>query len=511
MKASLPPGSIEPRPLCPGGNGPPAPGAVTDSLSQPLAGENQAGAASVRPRIGLLALTLELYETLAPGLRASREAWLRGSVIPALQRQVDVLFTRAVFRREDIEAAVAQFEAAKADALLIVLATYAPSQLSLPALRRTRLPLLIWNTQQLRGVDRTFTVDKMLENHGVHGTQDLANVLNRTGIPFHYVSSPDDDPSGLEELADFFAASAAVNRLRSARIGLLGSPFPGMGDFALDTTHLAASLGCSWINLPLQEYIHRCRAAKPAEVSKLVREYRRCYEVAPDITEADLAGTAAAELAARGMMLAHRLNAWTYQFTAFGEDERTPTLPFVAASRLMAEGLGFGGEGDLIAAAATAFFNWLKPPASFSEIFTIDFAGESLFLSHMGEANVAMARRERRVPLLARPTPITRTLGRQLALAISFEPGPATLAALTLGPSHKWRLIAALAAIEDFGPLPSFCVPHLKLRPGSGDVRKFLTDYALAGGPHHNGVLLGDARRRLRLAAGLIGADYCEI
>ena len=476
-----------------------------------LEGKLAEHAQAVRPKVGLLALTLELYETLAPGLRASREAWLRSSVIPNLERQVDVLFTRAVFRREDIEATVAQFEAAKVDALLVILATYSPSQLSLPALRHSRLPLVIWNTQQLQGVDQTFTVDQMIENHGVHGTQDLASVLTRSRIPFHYATSPDNDPRGLAELADFFAASAAVNRLRDARIGCLGYPFPGMGDFAVDTTHLAVSLGCSWMTLTVQEYIQRCRTAAPAEVSELVAEYRRCYDVAPDITADDLICSAAAEIAVRGMLAQHRLDAWTYQFTAFGEDDRTPTLPFVVTSRLMAEGIGFGGEGDLISAAATAFFNWLQPPASFSEIFTMDFAGESLFLSHMGEANVAMARRDRRVRLVARPTPITRTLGRQLVLAASFEPGPATFAALTLGPGSKWRLIAAPVTIEDFGPLPGFFVPHSKLRPGSGDVRKFLTDYAMAGGPHHNGVLLGDARRRLRLAAGLIGADYCEI
>ena len=74
--------------------------------------------------------------------------------------------------------------------------------------------------------------------------------------------------------------------------------------------------------------------------------------------------TARVELALRGMIADYRLDALTYQFMAFGEDERTQTLPFVAASRLMAEGIGFGGEGDLIAAAATTFFNWLKPPAS---------------------------------------------------------------------------------------------------------------------------------------------------
>ena len=136
--------------------------------------------------------------------------------------------------------------------------------------------------------------------------------------------------------------------------------------------------------------------------------------VAPDLTEADLALTARVELALRGMIADHRLDALTYQFMAFGDDERTPTLPFVAASRLMAEGIGFGGEGDLIAAAATTFFNWLQPPASFTEIFTIDFAGDSLFLSHMGEANTAMARRDRKIPLVARPAPITRTRGRPI-------------------------------------------------------------------------------------------------
>ena len=466
---------------------------------------------TVRPKIGLLALTLELYETLLPDLRGSREAWLRRAVIPALQREADILFTRAVFRREDIEATVAEFEAARADALLVILMAYSPSQLTLPALQRTRLPIVIWNTQELRAVDQTFTLANMVDNHGVHGTQDLANVLTRSGVRFHYVTSPDNDPKGLSELGDFFAAAAAVNRLRSARIGSLGYPFPGMGDFAVDTTHMAATLGCAWTNLTVEDYINRSAAAPAAEVARLVAEYRRSYDVAPDLTETDLALTARVELALRGMIADHRLNALTYQFMAFGEDERTQTLPFVAASRLMAEGIGFGGEGDLIAAAATTFFNWLKPPASFSEIFTIDFTGNSLFMSHMGEANTAMARRGRKIQLVARPAPICRTRGRQLALVTCFEPGPATIAALTPGPNGRWRLIAAVAALEDYGPQPDFCVPHAKLKPASGDVRQFLTAYANAGGPHHNALFFGDARPRLRFAAGLLGADYCEV
>ncbi len=463
-----------------------------------------------RPKVGILALTLELYETLAPALRQERERWARQEILPALLPYAEVLFEGAVFRSADIEQTLARYEAAHADALLVMLLSYSPSQVALPSLQRSHLPLVIWNTQELYSVDSTFSLADLFANHGVHGTQDLSNVLLRAGIKFHYVTSHVRDPQGLNELRDFFAAAAAVRRLRAAKVGMLGYPFPGMGDFALDTTHLAATLGCSWANLTIEDYVGRAAAAPAQAVDALVREYHETYEVDPAITEPDLAATARVELALRGMVSDHHLDALTYQFMAFGDDARTPTVPFVAASRLMAEGIGFGGEGDLIAAAGTAFFNWLNPPASFAEIFTIDFAGNRLFMSHMGEANVAMARHNQKIPLVARPTPITRTLERQLALVTSFEPGPATFATLALGLQGRWRLIASKVTIEDYGPLKALSVPHFQIKP-AGDVREFLTAYAAQGGPHHNAVCFGDARRRLRLAAQILGAEYVEI
>jgi len=421
-----------------------------------------------------------------------------------------VLFHRAVFRTEDIEHVVGQFEAEGADALVVLMLAYSPSQVSLPVLQRTRLPILIWNTQELYGVDSSFGLADLFANHGVHGTQDLANVLLRSGVSFHYVTSHVRDASAMAELADFFAAAAAVRKLRQARIGLLGYPFPGMGDFAVDTTRLRSTLGCSWVLLTVEDYIKRAAAVLPRDAAALVDDYRHRYEVAPDLTEADLIATARVEIALRGMIADHRLDAFTYQFMAFGDDDRTSTLPFVAASRLMSEGIGFGGEGDLVGAAATVFLHWLNPPASFAEMFTIDFAGNSLFMSHMGEANTAMARRDRRIALVARPTPITRTRERQLALVTSFEPGPATLMALAQVAGGQWRFIVAPMMIEDFGPLASLCLPHFKLKPAT-EVRSFLTAYATAGGPHHNTVCFGDARRRLSMAARMLGAEYSEI
>ncbi|KPK62288.1 MAG: hypothetical protein AMK73_06355, partial [Planctomycetes bacterium SM23_32] len=410
----------------------------------------------------------------------------------------------------DVEAAVAGFEADGMDALLVMLLTYSPSQIALPALKRTRLPIIVWNTQELFAVDDAFDERAMVENHGVHGTQDLCNVLLRSGVEFQYVTAHLRDEGAAEALGDLFAAAAAVRRLRGARLGLLGYPFPGMGDFALDTTHMAATLGCQWVNLSVADYVERSAGASQDDVEALVGEYRAAYEVAEDVTGQELEATARAELALRGMVGEHGLDALAYQFMAFGEDERTETTPFVAVSRLMADGVGFGGEGDLIAAAGTALLHWLRPPASFAEMFTVDFAGNGLFLSHMGEANPAMARADRRAALTARTRPITRTRQRQLVLTVCFEPGPATLCALTPGPGGRWRLMASPVRIADFGPLPGVPLPHCKATP-DGDVRDFLTAYAQAGGPHHLALCFGDARARIRAAACMLNADYCEV
>jgi L-arabinose isomerase len=465
---------------------------------------------SNRPRIGLLAMSLEFYEQLAPGLRQSRENWLRSAVLPALATFAEIRFCRAVCRREEVDAIVREYEATGLDALLVVFLTYAPSQIALPALRRTHLPVVIWNTQELWAVDADFDMDKMLHSHGVHGTQDLANVLVRSGTAFHYVTSHLHDDHPLQELFDYFQAAAAATALRSCRVGLMGYPFPGMGDIAVDCTQLAETLGCRCVPLSVAEYNQRAAAAPADAVKRIKAEYRRSYKLAEDLQDDDLDGTARAELSLRSIVADERLDAFSFQFLALGDDPRTETLPFVAASRMMAEGVGFAGEGDVIGATGTWFLNRLCPPASFTEIFTIDFSGNSLLLSHMGEANVAMARTDGPVLLAARPQPLTHTLGRQLALITSFEPGPATLCAMTLGPCGHWRLIASPVEIGDFGPLLGLPVPHCKIR-NCGDVRDWLTNYARAGGPHHHALCFGDARLRLKLAASLIGAEYCEV
>ena len=255
-----------------------------------------------RPKLGLLALSLELYETLAPELRADRENWVRREVIPALEKENEVLFGKAVYSRETIRAEVRRFEAEDVDTLVVLFLCYSPSQTALPALVETRLPIVIWNTQELFAVDETYGNAELFANHGVHGSHDLGNLLNRYGIPYKIFTSHVSDPDPFEEIRDYWKAQQVVSDLKRARFGLMGYPFPAMGDFAADVSELVAKFGAEFGVVPVEEYINRAAEAPTAEVAALVSEYRETYDLSGDLTDRDLEMTARAELALRGIV-----------------------------------------------------------------------------------------------------------------------------------------------------------------------------------------------------------------
>jgi len=85
-------------------------------------------AETTKPRVGILATALELYETLVPELRAQREQWVKDTLLPALATIADVRFSRAVFRSEEMQAVVADHERDDVDLLLVICLTYSPSQ-----------------------------------------------------------------------------------------------------------------------------------------------------------------------------------------------------------------------------------------------------------------------------------------------------------------------------------------------------------------------------------------------
>ena len=96
-----------------------------------------------KARVGLLGLMFDLYDAW-PQLRLDM-AEFGGQLVEALAPFAEVEFPGVCNNREQVEAAVTGFEASGKDLIVVVLLTYAPSHIALPALLATRLPILIFN------------------------------------------------------------------------------------------------------------------------------------------------------------------------------------------------------------------------------------------------------------------------------------------------------------------------------------------------------------------------------
>jgi L-arabinose isomerase len=144
----------------------------------------------------------------------------------------------------------------------------------------------------------------------------------------------------------------------------------------------------------------------------------------------DLRRTSAELLwALRRLVEDHRLDAVTMNLLDLVRDGRCPTMPFLGLNNLMAEGLGYAGEGDRMTSAHMAQMLRLSGAANFAEVFTNDYAGNRILMMHVQECSPALARRDRRVRLVRKD--FWTTGGEPyVAMIFTLEPGPVTLTAV---------------------------------------------------------------------------------
>jgi len=462
-----------------------------------------------KAKVGLLGLMLELYDAW-PDLKPSMAEFAR-EVVDTLSPFAEVEFPGVCNTREQVERTVAAFEANNKDLLIVVLLTYAPSHIALPALLRTRLPILIFNTQQLYAVGPDTRSIDTTRNHGMHGVQDLANVLLRAGRSFYLVTGHYKDTRTIEEVRQWCDAARIANSLSHMRIGLLGYAMEGMGDFGLDETAFLAQMGIEVKHISMKELAARASAAPEETVAALMSEDRTRFQFAPEITPAEHAASVRLEWALRQTLRERGLHGFASHFLAISEEGQLETLPFLAASKLLADGYGFGGEGDVTSAAAVCMMQALAGQANFTEMFTMDFAYNAILMMHMGECNWRMARQDS--PIYA----LRSTLGdimhvpiAPVLLAFSLAPGDVTLVSLTTTVEGKLKLVATEGQVLDFPYIPDLARPHFKFAPNR-DLGSFLTRFSQEGGSHHQALAYGQWAATLEKIARLLGISYAYV
>ena len=171
-----------------------------------------------------------------------------------------------------------------------------------------------------------------------------------------------------------------------------------------DTAAAAAVLypldkGTLFLSLGTGRFLELIDKVTEKEIRNIISSDRKIYDISSDVT-ADIHGISVKlEIAMRRLMEENELDAFSMNFREFIQDGRVPAMPFLGINKLMGEGLGYAGEGDIAIAALISQMRQLAGIANFTEIYTLDYKQNLMVMTHMQECNPAMARKNAKIKL----------------------------------------------------------------------------------------------------------------
>lgn len=460
-----------------------------------------------RPRIGLLPMYIALYDRAVPQNRAlvQKHADATRNMLESAGLEVTCAGICSV--RAEFEAAIAALEKQGVDLLVTLHLAYSPSGESAGALARSPLPLLMLDTTPQYDFGPQTDPAGIMANHGIHGVQDLASVLRRMGRRYAIEAGHLVHSDVVRRVTEWALAASALRRLRESRVGRIGEEFAGMHDFVVAEERLREKLG------PVVECVSPAQLAAGVPTSgspEVCRELEldRARFDATQVDAAVHADSVRAGLALRRFVEERRLTAVTMNFESFTADCGMPTVPFLEAGKLMARGIGYAGENDVLTAAFVGALASTFGETTFVEMFCPDWKGGSVFLSHMGEMNIALAARK---PLLVADPYLWARITPPVVAACSVKPGPAVFVNIAPGPDDTFGLI--LSPVEVL-PEPEDSRYARKIRSWIRPRRtleSFLQEYSRLGGTHHAVLVLGDRTVCLEKLAFLAGIECARI
>ena len=439
-----------------------------------------AGTHTLKPKIGLLPLYLKLYDDGMPQVRARLESFYAQIAARLEARGLEVLRSPVCRVQTEFQAAVRGFERQGAEAIVTLHLAYSPSLESAGALVSSPLPVILCDTTPTWSYGPQADPDELMYNHGIHGVQDLANLLLRRGKPFELEVGHWESSDLLDRVAAHAVAAHMAHLLRHARAGLIGEAFRGMGDFYVPLTGLKRDFGMTVRRLTAST-VRRLAAGLSKQETDREREQDRerfeFREVKPEAYERSLR----ASLVVEKWAAEERLDAFSFNFLSIGRALGLDTVPFLAASKLLARGVGYGGEGDLLTAGLVAALAGAYPETSFTEMFCPDWEHGTVYLSHMGELNWRLVEGK---PLLLEMDYRWSDAANPVYLAGRFKPGDILL--VNLAPMARgYRLILAPARMLEVQgedrmerSVRGWFRPPLPLP-------EFLAAYSRLGGTHH--------------------------
>ena len=461
-----------------------------------------------KPKIGLLALMTDGYEPIFPGI-TERQFKYTNELVKSLSSKADISFTEIGSNRPVIEKIVKDYNEAELDGILITLLTYSHGSFLIRALENNHLPIALAVVQPDQEVLDDWVELDLTVNQGLHGAQDNANIIAKSGTPCEFFAGNRHEKRFYDFVEDFAKAAYTRTVLKSMRTGAF-SKMVGMGDILVDDFEFFRTIGPMVMHDTIGSVYSRMSEVTKDEIDAQIAKDKKMHDVDPKLTYESHSEAVKMYLGFKKYLEDKEMQAFTAHFDQFSDDKRFKQLPLYAASNLLAEGYGYAAEGDFICASMVAAAGALgNNDANFTEMYTMDFVKKAIIFCHAGEGNWATHRKDMKVKL------IDRYLGEggldnPPTHIFTPEVGRATLTSLMYKGKGEYRLVLAMGDMLSKSDLKGCEMPYFFWRPDVG-IEACVEGWLKNGGSHHEVINLGDVKRRWQMLCKMLKIEYVEI
>ena len=425
-----------------------------------------------------------LEEVAANGERVARELGAAGAM------PLPVVFAGLLTTPDEVRSLVDRANAdAECAGLILWMHTFSPAKMWIGGLSSLRKPFCHLHTQFHRELPwASIDMDFMNLNQAAHGDREAGFLHTRMRLRRKVVVGHWSDTEVHDRLGAWARAVHAWHDLQGARFARFGDNMREVAVTEGDKVAAEMRFGFAVNGYGVGDLAARVDEVSEAAIGGLVEEYEERYDVRPELrADGDrhdaLRYGARLELGLRAFLGEGGFKGFT---TTFEDLHGLRQLPGLAVQRLMADGYGFGAEGDWKTAALLRALkvvgHGLEGGTSFMEDYTYHLApgGHQVLGAHMLEVCTSIA--------AARPSLEVHPLGiggkeDPVRLVFDAPPGPAVNVSL-VDMGGRFRLIVNEVDAVEHPDLPKLPVARAvwECRP---DFKTACAAWILAGGAHH--------------------------
>ena len=432
-----------------------------------------------------------LYGDVALGHVDEHAREIAAALDSAAEIPVRVAAKPVLISAEAIRKVCAEADAAENCVGVIVwMHTFSPAKNWIAGLSALRKPLLHFHTQYRAELPYAeIDMDYMNLHQSAHGDREFGFMATRMGIRRKTVVGHWSEPGVRERIGAWSRAACGWREAQNLSVARFGDNMRNVAVTEGNKVSAQMQLGIAVNTYGVGDLVDSIAAVADATIDDLIADYEASYALVPEL-RADgarrdsLREAARIEAGLRSFLKAGGFGAFT---DTFEDLHGLRQLPGIAAQRLMAEGYGFGAEGDWKTAALLRIMKvmaaGLEGGTSFMEDYTYDLAAEPPLIlgAHMLEICPSIA--------AGKPSCEIHPLGiggKEDPVRLVFDAAtrPAIVVAL-LDMGERLRfLLNEVDVVKPPEPLPKLPVARALWDP-KPDFVTACEAWLAAGGPHH--------------------------